>query len=653
MLYVSVAGSARISYQYLREAGKPGVRLMKKTIRAVALVPSLLVASSMAFASDGAALQLSDVNDSLRQSVQEQKDFHGQPGQQPRPGWQPGHPGQPIHPGPHPQPFPGPQPYPPPPQPWPQPHPQPPAPVDTAQAYNDGIRDGAQRGTWEGRQQGYSDGVNAGEMDGRRRGTDDADTAGRQAGYNDGYNVDQSAATQKGNSDGQNTGAANGAAAGQKRCYDEGYTSGYNPAYAAAKQAGEQDAVSYNAGFAKGQTDAAVTEAHNGQKAGYQAGFSQRETELQGSLAGMPAARAVFAGSDLTRGELTGLPIELVRNGYSTPQEQQAYQQGYQQGYRNAYQQAYDDAKLQGYNERYQNAYSQAYNAQYSISYGNGYTEGKDKGYQEAYNSAYNSAYNESYGRYSKMEYSDRRAQGLSEGKAAGQKDGFTAGSAEQAKRGYNDGYQKKAAEVYPGAFTAGKQAGVAAADKYYHENAVLKVSGIGFYDENGNGKFEADENVMMKAEISNYGFQPSDAVSITVKSERGEITLVPNLQAAGVGGRAKTAVNLAVGKLYDVVAPDADTLYVTFSLKGQPVGDYQQAYARTNANKVGVVGKDGADVTKKATWFFPGKITSLNRGDKVIITAQQGSYYKVRKSDVAAGSWTEGYIKSDKLSLQ
>ncbi len=525
--------------------------------------------------------------------------------------------------------------------------------MDTTHAYNDGLRDGAQRGSWEGRQQGYSDGVNAGEMDGRRRGADDADTAGRQAGYNDGYNVDQSAATQKGNSDGQNTGAANGAAAGQKRCYDEGYTSGYNPAYAAAKQAGEQDAASYSAGFAKGQAEAAVTEVQNGQKAGYEAGFSQRETELQGSLSGASAARAVFAGPDRTGGELTGLPIELARNGYSTPQEQQAYQQGYQQGYRNAYQRAYDDAKRQGYNERYQNAYSQAYNAQYSISYRDGYNEGKDKGYQDAYNSAYNSAYNEYYDQYSKMEYADRRAQGVSDGKAAGQKDGFAAGSAEQTKRGYDDGYQKKAAEVYPGAFAAGKQAGMAAADKYYHENPVLKVSGVSFYDANGNGKFEADENVMLKAEISNYGFQPSDAVSITVKSERGEITLVPNLQAAGVGGRAKAEVDLAVGKLYDVVAPDADTLYVTFSLKGQPVGDYQQAYTRTNANKVGVVGKDGADVTKKATWFFPGKIASLSQGDKVIITGQQGSYYKVRRSDVAAGNWTEGYIKSDKLSLQ
>lgn len=627
---------------------------MKKTFRAAALVPSILVASSVAFASDVSVVQLSDANDSLQQVVQEQKDFHGQPGQ-------PWHPGQPVQPGPHPQPFPGPHPQPGPqphpqpvpPQPGPQPQPQPPAPVDTTHAYNDGMRDGAQRGGMEGRRQGYSDGINAGEMEGRRNGTNDAYTAGRQAGYNDGYNADQSAATQKGGADGQNSGAANGTAAGQKRCYDEGYTGGYNPAYADAKQAGEQDAASYNAGFAKGQADAAVTEVQNGQKAGYQAGFSQRETELQSSLAGANVARGAFAGDYLKNGELTGLPLALARNGYATPQEQQAYQQGYQQGYRNAYQRAYEDAKRQGYNERYQSAYSQAYSAQYSISYRDGYTEGKDKGYQDAYNSAYNSAYNEYYDQYSKMEYADRRTQGVSDGKAAGRKDGFAAGSAEQTKRGYNDGYQKKAAEVYPGAFAAGKQAGIAAADKYYQENAVLKAGGISFYDQNGDGKFEADENVMLKAEISNYGFQSSDVVSITVKSDRGEITIVPGLQAAGVGGRSRAEVNLAIGKLYDVVAPNMDTLYVTFTLKGQDVGDYQQAYTRTNPNKVGVVGKDGADVTKKATWFFPGKITSLNQGDKVIITGQDGGYYKVRKSEVAAGNWTEGYIKSGKLSLQ
>ena len=75
--------------------------------------------------------------------------------------------------------------------------------------------------------------------------------------------------------------------------------------------------------------------------------------------------------------------------------------------------------------------------------------------------------------------------------------------------------------------------------------------------------------------------------------------------------------------------------------------------YMRTNANKVGVVIKDGTDVTKKDTWFFPGKITELNSGEKVLITEQKGDYYRVRKAEFGAGTWTEGFIKSDKLNLQ
>ena len=209
------------------------------------------------------------------------------------------------------------------------------------------------------------------------------------------------------------------------------------------------------------------------------------------------------------------------------------------------------------------------------------------------------------------------------------------------------------AAEVYPGAFEAGKKAGIAAADKYYSENSVLKVFNVSFYDENNDGKFEANENVMMKAEVRNFGFQKSDTVSIVVRSERGEITLLAGLKAEGVGGRAKTVVTLNIGKLYDVVAPNSDTLSVTFAEKGKMVGDARQMYTRTNPNKVGVVAKDDTSVTKKASIWFPSEVASLNRGDKVIITETKGDFYKVRKSELSAGNWTEGYIKGNKLNLQ
>jgi len=507
-------------------------------------------------------------------------------------------------------------------------------------------------GEREGRQRGYSDGADAGEREGRWNGNNEGDTAGKQAGYRDGYTVDQSAGTQKGNMDGQNAGTTNGTQAGQKRCYDAGYTSGYNTAFASAKQVGLQDAASYDAGFAKGQSDAAVIEAGNGQKAGYQAGFSQREAELQNASFDTKAMRGILT-KGLEMGSTKGLPIGMARNGYTTPEEQRAYQQGYQEGYRNSYQRSYEFAKRQGYNERYQMAYRRAYDAQFSMSYRTGYADGKEKGYQEAYNSAYNSSYNRYYDMYSKMEYADQRTLGQNTGTAVGTKEGFAAGCAEQTKLGYKAGYEKTSAEVYPGAFEAGKQSGIAAADKYYNENAVLKVFNISFYDENNNGAFEASENVMMKAEVRNFGFQKSDVVSVVVKSERGEITLVPDLKADGVGGRAKTTVTFKIGKLYDVVAPDSDALTAAFSEKGQPVGDFRQMYARTNPNKVGVVQKDGTDVKKKATWFFPGTAATLNRGEKVIITGTDGSYYKVRKSENGGGNWSEGFIKSDELSLQ
>lgn len=525
-----------------------------------------------------------------------------------------------------------------------------PKPVDTTHAYNAGKRDGAEKGRREGKRRGYSDGVKAGEREGRWNGTRDGERDGKQAGYNDGYTVDQAEGSRRGRADGEDRGINNGTEAGKRRCYDAGYSSGYNTAYAAAKQQGLQDTASYESGYAKGQSDAAVIEAENGQKAGYQAGFSLRETELQNSFPEMIAMGGVSKSAAMAE---LGFPLELVSKGYNTPEERRAYERGYEAGYDRAYRRAYDDARRRGYNERYYDVYKRAYDSQYSMSYRDGFSDGKREGYRMAYNTAYNYAYSEFYEEYKNREYAEQRHEGLRNGRIDGEKEGFAAGCAVQKKRGYKDGYEKKAAEVYPEAFEAGKQAGIAAADKYYSENAVLKVFDIALYDENNNGKFEASENVMMRAEIRNFGFQTSDEVAITVESEKGEIVLLPELRANAVAGRDKGIVNINIGKLYDVVAPNSDALFVTFMEKGKTIGDFRQVYARTNDNKVGIVAKDGTAVTKKATWFFPGTITKLDRGIKVLIIGEKKNYYKVRKSEMLDGDWSEGYINKDKLNLQ
>ncbi|MEW5907225.1 MAG: hypothetical protein AB1734_10685 [Elusimicrobiota bacterium] len=620
---------------------------MKKPFHVVSMLPSLLIASTVILAaSDRSVKELSDVGESVKEILQEQKDLQGKPVRPERPD-RPDHPVKPPRPDNPNQP-----PKPPkPPQPPQPPPPQPPKPVDTTHAYNAGVRDGSVNGEREGRRNGYSEGVDDGEREGRRNGTNEGDRNGRQAGYNDGYTVDQSAGTHQGNIDGRNAGVTNGTAAGERRCYDEGYASGYNSAYAEARQLGLQDQASYSSGYAKGQADAAVMETENGRKAGYQAGFSQREAEIQASF---PEMIAMAGGMEkgLTRGVLD-LPIDLARNGYSTPEERQAYERGYREGYQRSYRRAYDDAKRQGYNERYHTAYRRAYDSQYSISYRSGYLDGKEKGYKAAYRTAYNTAYSMSYAEYSNRDYPEKRAQGLETGRMNGRTEGFEAGCAEQRKRGYNEGYQKKAAEVYPAAFEAGKASGVAAAGAYYAGNAVVKSFGVSFYDASGDGKFEAGESVMLRAELRNFGLQASDAVTITVKSERGGIALVSDLRADPVRGRASGMVNLDIGRLYDMVAPDQDALTVTFTEKGRPVGDHRQLYVRTNNNKVGIINKDDTAIKEKAGWLFVGTVAKLNAGEKVLIIGEKDDWYKVRKSAFAAGDWTEGFVKKGKLSLQ
>ncbi|MFC1679160.1 hypothetical protein ACFL2T_02990 [Elusimicrobiota bacterium] len=599
---------------------------MKKSFCAVSVVSSLLLASGVIFASgNGAVMDLSEVNSTLLQLVHEHKAPQGKPPGRRRPG-------QPPKPQP--------------------PKPQPPKPVDTTRAYNAGKRAGSEKGKIEGRRKGRRDGHRKGEWDGRRNGNNEGASAGYSAGKRDGWGVDQAAGTLNGSREGQRAGTNNGTRAGERRCYDEGYSDAYNVAYAAARESGLQDAASYAAGYSKGQADAAVIEVERGQKAGYEAGFSQRENELHDSF---PAANVMMHSfaMDSRWASLRDLPIELARGGFGTPEEKKAYEKGFKEGYQRAYRRAYDDAKRDAYRESYRRAYRRAYDSEYSSSYRRGYADGKEQGYQEAYSAAYNSAYNAYFQEYKSREYPDKRAEGMRDGRAEGQKEGFEAGCAEQRKRGYDEGYQAMAAEVYPGAFEAGKRSGIQAADRYYAENAVLEVSEATFYDEDGDGKFEAGENVMMRAEVKNFGFQQSGSVVIVVKSERGEIVLVPGLSADGVGGRAKEMVDLNIGKLYDVVSPNSDALSVTFTEKDKPVGNFRQVYMRTNDNKVGVVAKDKADVTKKPTWFFPGKLATLQRGDKVLITGEKKSYWKVRKSDFLGGDWIKGYMKKGKLDLQ
>ncbi len=610
--------------------------LMKKIFCAASLFPSLLIATSLVFAaSSESVIQLSDVNASLKQIIQEQKNSHIKPGVKPvKPGVRPTKPG--VKP-------------PKPPKPKPPVVKPPKPPVDTTGAYRDGVRDGRAEGERKGRREGRSAGERAGEREGRRNGTSEGTTEGRRAGKRDGWGVDQSAGTLKGSREGERNGINNGTQAGEQRCYDEGYSSSYNIAYADAKELGLQDTASYDSGYAKGQAAAAIIEVESGQKAGYQAGFNQREAELQNSFSAM---KGLFTKGDLTMRAMD-LNVKMARKGYSTPEERRAYDKGYKAGYSKSYRRAYDDAKRNGYRDKYQRSYRRAYDNQYSISYRRGYTEGREQGYQEAYSQAYNSAYNAYFYEYKNREYSGQRSAGQRNGQEIGQREGFSAGCAVQRKRGYSAGYAKTAAEVYPGAFDAGKQSGIAAADAYYNSNSVLKVLDVTFYDEDQNGKFEASENIMMRAEVRNFGFIPSNTIAIVVTSERGEIVLATDLSAEGVQGRAKSMLNINIGKLYDVVSPDSDALYVTFTEKGNRVGDFRQVYARTNDNKVGAAEKDKTAVTKKATWFFPGSVTKLNKGEKVLIIGEHKDYFKVKRAELGNGDWSEGYVKKGKLILQ
>ncbi len=515
------------------------------------------------------------------------------------------------------------------------------------------MREGRRDGEFRGRQ----DGSIEGRRDGERRGRDEGNTAGMNAGRTAGLSTDQSDAVSRGGRDGEAAGIEQGESNGKSRCYSEGYTPAYEASFSEAKKLGLSDTASYNQGYENGKAKAATIEESKGRKAGYQNGFAMREAEIVNSF---PAPMQTTIAATETKGisrdvSSVKLPIKMARGGYSTPQERRAYKEAYERAHNEAFRESYRHAKEMEYRREYRYAYDAAYNSNYQAGYQTGFSEGKEAAYQAAYRTEYNTRYNYAYYDYSSREYADSRSRGQQEGLVNGKENGFKAGCEEAFDTAYKKGYQDAAAVVYPKAFQAGKMAGIAAAEKYYAENAVLKVGDVTLSDENGNGKFEAAENIIMKVSVRNLGFKTSDKISISAASGKKDIVISPNLVAGPVGQRADLSFEVKLGTILDTVASDQDTVAIDFIENGvsDVLSHQEKSFVRYNVATIGVVTEDRAPVTEHAALIFTAKLAKLHIGDKVIIREKGAVFYKVRKPMFTPGDWSKGYMKISDLVLQ
>lgn len=514
------------------------------------------------------------------------------------------------------------------------------------------MREGRMEGEMRGRQEGSREGRREGEM----RGGNEGDRAGMDAGKSAGLQTDQTYATEKGASEGQTAGIANGQKNGQSRCYDEGYMPAYEASYKEAEKLGLADTASYSKGHEEGKANAATIEEKKGRKAGYQKGFALREDEIVNSF---PAAmqNSLSKGIKSIMKDTAGvkLPIKMARGGYSTPEERRAYEQAFERAREESFREAYRHAHERAYRDEYRHSYDEAYRASYQTGYQKGFSEGKETAYRDAYNTAYNTQYNNFYYEYSRREYAESRIRGQQDGAANGQTNGFKDGCQANYDAAYKKGYEEVAAVVYPAAFQEGKLAGIAAAEKYYGENAVLKVGDVILADENGNGKFEAGENIIMKVNVRNLGFKNSDKINLAISSVKQEIVMSPNLGIGPVGQRADAPVELKLGTILDTVAPDQDTITIELTENGarEVLSRQEKSFVRSNTATVGIVTEDRAPVRDRAFLVFSSKIAKLNKGEKVIILDTGAAFYKVKKSMFSSGNWNKGYMVFSDLAIQ
>ncbi|MDD5089568.1 MAG: hypothetical protein PHQ23_01510 [Candidatus Wallbacteria bacterium] len=519
-------------------------------------------------------------------------------------------------------------------------------PAANSQAWQNGYTAGFSNGRNDGYFRGLSDGQSEGRRDGEWRGRSDGEREGFDAGKRDGEREGREEGLRQGQSDGTSKGSVDGRVAGEKRCYNEGYKTGYNETYPVGYQAGEQT-DSYEKGFAKGSKDAAEIETQNGFNAGYKAGFAEKEKEFKDSFWNEnPRAEVRESGIDSLM-VYEDMDLMILRNT-ATKDDAADYKQGYDRGYQDGYNAAYSSARQQGYQETYHQAYQTAYQYYYQEGYRDGFGKGKDEGYREGYQEAYDRYYRDYYYSYEAMEYSYERQRGLEKGRKDGHAQGFQDACKKLYDKGYKAGYDKVTAEVYPPSFAKGKTAGIAAADKHYHENAVLEINMASVSEENGDSLYTVGEKLTVKVSAVNFGFVDSmDFQYATTSSSEGVEVAEGPYKATKIAARKSGSASFSFGKVKsDAMLDYTVALKLELKHSGKTVSSQILKFKLNNTKQ-----RIGTTTSSSTVYQGPGKswssVTSVSKGEKVVVMEKVSDWYRV-----FARYEKMGYLKASILQV-
>ena len=517
-----------------------------------------------------------------------------------------------------------------------------PTPIDTTAAKTAGNQQGAAAGTREGQARGPMDGKKFGEIDGRKQGFDrcekESEDRARDVGYSEGNTVGRQLGTNDGQVEGQKEGANDGTNAGiadgKKRADSDAQTAGTQD----GRQQGTNDAIAQSSTFqAQGQAD--------GAKAGDQAAlqdaidrdYARGQSDYKNAqVSATPDSQDTFAQKTPPKNSTSGLQAlgtqlkswvtQMLASksgsqsmstednndhgghsdndnngnnqvqpdfrfynptqGFSSPEENTAYQQAYRASYIQAFQsqyaQSYKDAYQYAQKDGDRDGCQEARNRNYDQFRNAGFEDGKKQGYASAYEStrkiAYQSAYQTVFAPSSQQAYQAAYQADYQGYFKAAQASAF----AQEKQAIYNDAYAAGKQAQYDKAYPvyAQQQYDLGQADEaqVFAKNPITLL-GAEVTETISNGVFEPGEELRVKLTIRNFSESSisSKYVTVTVQAIDGNgtsVSIPSELLVKNLNPKSMTVVTNALAFQFSESAVNSPhRLLVSVKYKGQDAG--------------------------------------------------------------------------------
>ena len=574
-----------------------------------------------------------------------------------------------------------------------------PAPIDTAQAQQDGTIDGTPDGAREGTERGQVEGNQNGITQGYNTGLRECHDSLSKKAYLDGYNRGSQVGMTEGNNAGYNQGQIDGARDGQTNGQRDGETRADNDSRAASAGPGlqlgtnqanasdatqrgtvdgtaagdaaaHQQANTYDYALGRKQyNDARYAEAVANQDAFSQKGIAANSLRALlnrssvRSAAGLHALGAVsHVGSDLHA--LTTAnpdfrysnPRRTYPSAAETTAYQKAYHDGYVGGFSHTYGLAYDQANQQSYSPNYSRGCQDANRQDYSADSQRGYNDGYHQAYQQAYDREYptshDGAYNRVFPQASTSAYQANYQADYDRHFEEARASAYAQRVNQLYSAAFDSAKSAKYNAVYPGYAAAANARGQADEAADFTARPVRLLNSA-IQETIANGVTEPGEELRIRLQLRNF----SDAqlagqdVKVTIEALNGASVILSQSTATlvkGLKNKSVTVVSDALSFMFDEKTLDQTVQFkLTVSYRGVVAGT--QTLSATNQYLIATEYAETPILSEGVS--MPVKLKVTNRGnvatDSGLTVHLDGSFkVSIPQPDESAGALVPGESK-------